>query len=36
MGRFLKTSEENLSTLKRNTGENQGGRGGRLLKWLYY
>ena len=29
MARFLKTSEENLSTLKRNTGAKQGGRGGR-------
>ncbi|WP_078433671.1 S1 domain-containing RNA-binding protein [Metabacillus halosaccharovorans] len=29
MSRFLKTSEENLSTLKRNTGAKQGGRGGR-------
>ena len=26
---FLKTSEETLSTLKRNTGAKQGGRGGR-------
>ncbi|MBI0580698.1 RNA-binding protein S1 [Neobacillus cucumis] len=29
MARFLKTSEENLSTLKKNTGAKQGGRGGR-------
>ena len=29
LSRFLKTSEENLSTLKRNTGAKQGGRGGR-------
>ena len=29
MARFLKISEENLSTLKRNTGAKQGGRGGR-------
>jgi len=29
MARYLKTSEENLSTLKRNTGAKQGGRGGR-------
>lgn len=29
MAKFLKTSEENLSTLKRNTGAKQGGRGGR-------
>ena len=29
MARFLKTSEETLSTLKRNTGAKQGGRGGR-------
>ncbi|MGG3806086.1 S1 domain-containing RNA-binding protein [Metabacillus fastidiosus] len=29
MSRFLKTSEENLSTLKRNIGAKQGGRGGR-------
>lgn len=29
MARFLKTSEENLSTLKRNVGAKQGGRGGR-------
>ncbi|MGV3465129.1 MAG: S1 domain-containing RNA-binding protein [Heyndrickxia sp.] len=29
IARFLKTSEENLSTLKRNTGAKQGGRGGR-------
>jgi S1 RNA binding domain protein len=29
MARFLKTSEENLSTLKRNNGAKQGGRGGR-------
>ncbi|MBT2723745.1 MULTISPECIES: S1 domain-containing RNA-binding protein [unclassified Bacillus (in: firmicutes)] len=29
MARFLKTSEENLSTLKRSTGAKQGGRGGR-------
>jgi S1 RNA binding domain protein len=29
MARFLKASEENLSTLKRNTVSKQGGRGGR-------
>jgi S1 RNA binding domain protein len=29
MSRFLKTSEENLSTLKRNSVAKQGGRGGR-------
>lgn len=29
MAKFLKISEENLSTLKRNTGAKQGGRGGR-------
>jgi S1 RNA binding domain protein len=29
IARFLKTSEENLATLKRNTGAKQGGRGGR-------
>jgi S1 RNA binding domain protein len=29
MARYLKTSEENLSTLKKNTGAKQGGRGGR-------
>ena len=29
MAKFLKASEENLSTLKRNTGAKQGGRGGR-------
>ena len=29
MSRFLKTSEENLFTLNRNTGAKQGGRGGR-------
>jgi S1 RNA binding domain protein len=29
LSRFLKTSEENLSTLNRNTGAKQGGRGGR-------
>jgi S1 RNA binding domain protein len=29
IAKYLKTSEENLSTLKRNTGAKQGGRGGR-------
>jgi S1 RNA binding domain protein len=29
LSRFLKTSEENLSTLNRNAGAKQGGRGGR-------
>jgi S1 RNA binding domain protein len=29
ISRYLKTSEENLSTLKKNTGAKQGGRGGR-------
>ena len=29
MARFLKTSEENLSTLKRSTESKRGGRGGR-------
>ncbi|GAB6488211.1 RNA-binding protein S1 [Bacillus cereus] len=29
MARFLKTSEENLSSLKRNTDTKRGGRGGR-------
>ncbi|MFQ3544960.1 S1 domain-containing RNA-binding protein [Halobacillus rhizosphaerae] len=29
MAQFLKTSEENLSTLKRSTESKQGGRGGR-------
>ena len=29
MARFLKTSEENLSSLKRNTESKRGGRGGR-------
>jgi S1 RNA binding domain protein len=29
LSRFLKTSEENISTLNRNTGAKQGGRGGR-------
>jgi S1 RNA binding domain protein len=29
MARFLKTSEENLSSLKRNTETKRGGRGGR-------
>lgn len=29
MAKFLKTSEENLSTLKRNSTAKQGGRGGR-------
>ena len=29
IAKYLKTSEENLSTLKRSTGAKQGGRGGR-------
>ena len=38
MARFLKTSEENLSTLKRSAESKRGGRGGNednLLRFLY-